>query len=480
MPVILKRRFQGANTRLFCLLGMLFGLAVIVLPSSQLMAEEADDATTQNATQLPSIPAATEPTKEMAPWLDNLLPGFLDAEHFLLTDAQWLCLLLLVFLGISADVATRYLLAMLGRTFFAASFEEMDNKERRKVFKPIGLLAQGGTWYWGTMLIGLPAQILLILLVALKFFTVVAPIWTSFILINILIRYLEKKAEGTETKFDDVLVPLVGKALKIFAVSIGLIVFADVFELKITALLGGLGIGGMALALASQDALGNVFGSFLIMIDRPFEIGDWIVFEDVEGTVESMGIRSTRVRTFYNSQVTIPNSKFTSAIVDNMGRRQYRRLRTTLGLEYDSTPDQITAFCEGVRELIRQHPNTRKDMYHVYFNNFGDNSLDILLLCFMECDDYASELQERQSLYLGILQLAERLGVSFAFPTRTVHMFQQQASDSGPPSLDDPLAEGRMLATQIASPLLANLLRKQEEDLARLHAIDETPPDDED
>jgi MscS family membrane protein len=88
----------------------------------------------------------------------------------------------------------------------------------------------------------------------------------------------------------------------------------------------------------------------------------------------------------------------------------------------------------------------------------------------MECDEYASELQERQSLYLGILQLAERLGVSFAFPTRTVHMFQQQASDSGPPSLDDPLAEGRMLATQIASPLL--------DDLEKLHAIDETPPDD--
>ena len=115
----------------------------------------------------------------------------------------------------------------------------------------------------------------------------------------------------------------------------------------------------MALALASQDALGNVFGSFLVLIDRPFEIGDWIIFEDHEGMVESMGIRSTRIRTFYNSQVTVPNSKFTTAIVDNMGRREFRRLRTTLGLEYDSTPALITAFCEGVRELIRQHPNTR-------------------------------------------------------------------------------------------------------------------------
>ena len=408
----------------------------------------------------------------MVSWLENLFPDWMNEGQFYLLYSQWLCLLVLLFLGIAADRTTRHVLSIVGKTLFRTSFDDMEPSERRKVFKPIGLLAQALIWFWGTTLIGLPGNILIIFEVALKFFTVVAAIWTSFIMIDIAVRYLKKKAEGTETKFDDLLLPLVGKTLKTFAICIGLILFADVFEFKVTALLGGLGLGGMALALASQDALSNVFGSFLVMIDRPFEIGDWIIFEDHEGAVESMGIRSTRIRTFYDSQVTVPNSKFTSAIVDNMGRRKFRRLRTTLGLEYDSTPAQVTAFCEGVRELIRLHPNTRKDLYHVYFNNFGDNSLDVLLLCFMECSDYGAELQERQSLYLGIMQLAERLGVSFAFPTRTIHMFQQDASSADPPALTDPLATGRQIAEEIATPLLLDLKTVSESNL--------TPPDDED
>ena len=408
----------------------------------------------------------------MVPWLDNLFPDWMNEGHFYLLYSQWLCLLVLLFLGIATDRITRHVLSIVGKMLFRTSFDDMEPSERRKVFKPIGLLAQALIWFWGTTLIGLPGNILVIFEVALKFFTVVAAIWTSFIMIDIVVRYLKKKAEGTETKFDDLLLPLVGKTLKTFTVCIGLILFADVFEFKITALLGGLGLGGMALALASQDALSNVFGSFLVMIDRPFEIGDWIIFEEHEGAVESMGIRSTRIRTFYDSQVTEPNSKFTSANVYNMGRRKFRRLRTTLGLEYDSTPAQITAFCEGVRELIRLHPNTRKDLYHVYFNNFGDNSLDVLLLCFMECSDYGAELQERQSLYLGIMQLAERLGVSFAFPTRTIHMFQQEASSASRPALADPLATGRQIAEEIAAPLLLDLKKASESNL--------TPPDDED
>ena len=479
MRVTSQRSAGSRTSRFFLLAGLLAGITGLLFYSTHATAQDPEtDITPPAVVETPaedgvgSDEEVEQEVSEMAPWLDAWLPLWLDKEHFGLRDAQWLCLLILVFVGIAADRITRYLLSVLGRIVFRRSFDEMEPRERRKVFKPIGLLAQALIWVWGTALVGLPGNILVIFEVAVKFFTVVAAVWTSFILIDIVVRYLEKKAEGTETKFDDLLLPLVGKTLKFFAICIGLILFADVFEFKVTALLGGLGLGGMALALASQDALSNVFGSFLVMIDRPFEIGDWIIFEDHEGAVESMGIRSTRIRTFYDSEVTVPNSKFTSAIVDNMGRRKFRRLRTTLGLEYDSTPTQIVAFCEGVRELIRQHPNTRKDLYHVYFNNFGDNSLDVLLLCFMECSDYASELKERQSLYLGIMQLADRLGVSFAFPTRTIHMFQQDASAASPRPFEDPLETGRQLAAEIAAPLLV--------ELEKLGGDDETPPDGDD
>ena len=184
------------------------------------------------------------------------------------------------------------------------------------------------------------------------------------------------------------------------------------------------------LAFAAQDTIGNFFGSITVLFDRPFGIGDWIVIGDVEGTVERVGFRSTRVRTFYNSMVTIPNSKMVNTQVDNYGARRYRRARVMLSLTYDTAPEKIDAFCEGIRELIRLHPYTRKDYYHVYFNQFADSSLNILLYTFFEVPDWGTELRERHRLFVDILRLADRLGVEFAFPTQTVVLQRAARSDA--------------------------------------------------
>lgn len=250
------------------------------------------------------------------------------------------------------------------------------------MWRPVGLFVQCVTWYAATKLIGLPTTLLAVLLIGLKYFSVIAGVWTSFHLIDLAARLARRRASNTRSRFDDLLVPLLTKSLKFAAVCLGLVICVNAFDLKVVGLLGGLGIGGMALAFASQDAIANVFGSLTVLLDRPFEVGDWIVSEGVEGTVESVGFRSTRVRTFYNSLITLPNSRFTNSAVDNMGQRQFRRFKTSICVHYDTTPEQIDAFCEGIRELIRRHPYTRKDYYHVYFNDFNDSSLNILLYCF--------------------------------------------------------------------------------------------------
>ena len=324
----------------------------------------------------------------------------------------------------------------------------------RKVWRPVGLLAQALVWYVGTTKIGLPDFALMILLVALKLFAVVAAIWTAFLLINLLAGYMLKQAAKTATKFDDLLIPLISRTLKTLSVCIGILMCAEAFNLPMTGLIGGLGLGGMALALASKDAVANLFGSVTVLVDRPFEVGDWIITGGVEGTVESVGFRSTRIRTFYNSQITLPNSLLTTATVDNMGRRRYRRIKTMLSLQYDTRPEQIDAFCEGIRELIRRHPYTRKDYYHVYFNAFSGSSLDILLYCFVECPDWSVELREKHRLYVDIVRLAETLGVSFAFPTRTLHMFNESTREA-PPEITDAETAGRQSAARIAGPLLS-------------------------
>ena len=180
------------------------------------------------------------------------------------------------------------------------------------------------------------------------------------------------------------------------------------------------------MALASKDSISNFFGSVTVLVDRPFEIGDWVIAEGIEGTVESVGFRSTRIRTFYNSVITLPNSRLTTTVVDNMGRRRYRRVKTVIGVQYNTTPDQIDAFCEGIRELIRRNSCTRKDYFHVYFNNFSESSLDIMLYFFLRVPDWSTELRERHRLFTEILRLAHELKISFAFPTRTLHMHPEQ------------------------------------------------------
>ena len=153
------------------------------------------------------------------------------------------------------------------------------------------------------------------------------------------------KAQQTHNKFDDLLIPMVGKSLKVFVAVVGTIFTADNLNINVTNLLAGLGLGGLAFALAAKDLVGNFFGSLTILLDRPFHIGDWIIIGDVEGTVEQVGFRSTRVRTFYNSVITLPNALLTTTKVDNMGARRYRRMKTMLGITYDTSPEKIDEFC---------------------------------------------------------------------------------------------------------------------------------------
>ncbi len=376
--------------------------------------------------------AAVEIEQPFTIRLRNAFPVFLRHKTFLLPDYQWLCLLTLIFIGLAADGLTRWGFSQVSSRWLDDYVEEEELAARAKIWRPIGRLVNAAAWYWGTKLIGLPPATLNVLLAVLKLFTIYAAAWTAFAIIDIVAKFLARQALRTDTKFDDLLVPLVTKSLKILTTCIALLTAAQTFDVPILGLVGGLGLGGAALAFASKDAVANFFGSVTVLFDRPFEVGDWIVTEGAEGTVETVGFRSTRIRTFYNSLVTLPNSHLTTAAVDNMGRRRYRRIKTTLGVQYDTTSDQLEAFCEGIRELILSHPNTRKDYFHVYFNDFGPSSLDIMLYCFVQCPDWGSELQSRHRLFADIMRLADKLGVQFAFPTRTLHMVQGMVQGEEP------------------------------------------------
>ena len=250
----------------------------------------------------------------------------------------------------------------------------------------------------------------------------VALVMLGFRGVDIFTDVLGRRAELTDSRFDDQLVPLVNTGLKIVTLLIGMLFILGNLGVNVTSLVAGLGLGGLAVALAAQDTFRNLLGGVTIFADRPFQVGDWVVVGSIEGTVEHVGFRSSRVRTFYNSVVTVPNARIVDTHVDNMGLRQWRRYRTTLGLAYHTTPDQVQAFVEGVRAVIRANPEMRKDYYIVEFTEFGASSLEVLLYCFIDAPDWNAELRTRHVLNLDIMRLAEELGVEFAFPTQTLHV----------------------------------------------------------
>lgn len=362
----------------------------------------------------------------LALWLESRMPDALVSNQFLtIRYWQWLGLLAIILLGLVCDLLVRLLLTLISRRAIAVRGGKARSETIGKTVRPFGLTAAALLWLWTVRLLGLPGEALGVLLTAVRLFAMLAVVWAGFRVTDLVGEVLISKAARTESKFDDLLIPLLRKTAKVFIFVFGLIYIADSMDIQIAPLLAGLGIGGIGFAFAARDTLENFFGSVTVIADRPFQVGDWVVIGNVEGTVEDLGFRSSRIRTFYNSLVTIPNGNLVRATVDNYGQRKYRRWKTYISVTYGTPPDRIDAFCEGIRELIRLHPYTRKDFYEVWLHQFGPSSLDVLVYMFHEAPEWSTELRERHRLMLDIIRLADRLGVEFAFPTETLHLYQE-------------------------------------------------------
>ena len=227
---------------------------------------------------------------------------------------------------------------------------------------------------------------------------------------------------GSDSVFQKHFVPFITRFFKILVICFGGLLVLQSLGFNVMSLLAGLGLGGVAIALAAKDSASNILAYVNIMLDRPFSIGDWIQFNDMEGTVVEVGMRSSKIKTFYDSVVSIPNSVLASAHIDNMGKRRARRTRLYLGLEYSTPPDKIKLFTDGIKNILLQNQYVKKDYFQVYFNDFGDSGLKIILNFFLVVPSWEEELKEKQNIYMEILQLAKKLTVNFAFPTRSVHL----------------------------------------------------------
>jgi len=356
------------------------------------------------------------------------LPGWAQGEFGGLRIWQLLALFALVLLGIVLQKILVFLAgAWLKRLKVGWIREGME-----AAHKPIGGLALAAVLQMGLPSLHLPIGLHHLGLLSSRILAAFSIVWLGYRLVDVFGAVLQRRADATDSRLDDQLVPLVRTSLKVGITVIGTLFILQNLSIDVGSLLAGLGIGGLAFALAAKDTVANLFGSLMIFIDRPFQVGDWIKMGDVEGTVEEVGFRTSRVRTFYNSLLTVPNARVTDSAVDNLGVRTYRRYKTDLSLTYSTPPAKIDAFCQGVRNLIETIPGMRRDFYLVEFNGFGDSGLQIMVYCFMHTKDWGDELRARHNFNLAILRLAEDLGVEFAFPTQSLHV------ESVPPATTRP------------------------------------------
>lgn len=246
--------------------------------------------------------------------------------------------------------------------------------------------------------------------------------WALLRCVSILTAMLERMTAHTETQVDDNLVPLVGRVLRFALVAFMVVIVLQEVGLNVAGLVAGIGVGGLALALAAQDTVANWFGAIMIYTDRPFEIGDWIKTPDLEGVVEEIGLRSTRIRTFSKTVVSVPNSKLADAVIDNFSRMPKRRVNFKFGVTYSTTPAMMRETLERCKDILRNEPRVDQTFWLVKFTEFDASSMNILFYFFTNTTDWDEHLAIREDINLAIMDAIEAIGVQAAFPSTSIYM----------------------------------------------------------
>ncbi len=363
-------------------------------------------------------------------WLRNQMPRWLKASVF---STQSLTLevyelvgyLLVPLLAYGCHRLTVWLLAGCLRWSMARRGWPLPADTIRKRLRPLGRFAGVAFLRWGLLLLEPDRVILVPLLVVLNPLVWLLGMWAVFRLIDLMTDVMGAHliAEHRRREITQMLWPVGSLAIKISLFVVTLFHLMSLFSWDMTAVLTGLGIGGLAFALGAQDALKNLFGSFTLLADRPFVVGEIVQIGSQDlGVVEVVGLRSTRIRTNDDTLLIVPNSNLTTMNITNFGRRRYRRYLTRIGLAYSTAREQLIRFRDGLRELIRKQPRTRKEVFEVAINDLAASAIEVLVSVFFEVADRQQELAARDALILDILRLAEELNVELAYPTQTIHL----------------------------------------------------------
>ncbi len=376
---------------------------------------------------LPLAPGLTEPPPlsryfAVRERVKSLSPALLERPLGLATW-QWIALALGVavaaVLGWLAGLAVRLVWHLLPDELMGGG--EAAARRRRGLVHAVRFIAAGAVLYTLFGGIGLPSNVLTVLAAGAALVVCLGVVMVLYRLAGVVGAYFYRRAEDRSGHVDEIVTSLATGIVKIAVITGGIIVAADIVGLPYEGVIAGLGVGGLALAIAARDTVSNFFGAAVLLADRPFKRGDFVELDGRFAVVEEVGLRSSRLRLFDDSLMVIPNGKIADGTVINFGRRRKRQILLTLSVTYDTPREKLDTFVSELDTLLAGFPLADAEHY-VGLTRFAESAIEIDLWCYVWVTSYAGQVEAKHRLIGDIVTLADRLGVSFALPARTLHL----------------------------------------------------------
>lgn len=355
--------------------------------------------------------------------LERWLPTpFFEIQLFEIQLWQWIGLVVVLLAAwLLSWVGARLVMAVIV-PLASRTATTMDDRLLGDGAPPLRFLIGLGLFSLGVMALRLSVPAEQFFLDVVQALVVLSVIWLAFRIVDIFSEWGRQRLMdgGQETAVS--LLPLGRRTVKVALGALGVLAVLENLGVNVTALIAGLGVGGLAVALAAQKTLENLFGGITLAVDQPVRVGEFCRFGDKLGTVEDIGLRSTRVRTLDRTVVTVPNSDFSGMQIENFATRDRMRLNLTLGLRYETTADQLRYVLVEIRRLLLSHPMVTADPARVRFAGFGASSLDVEIFAYVDTPDYNEFLAVREDLFLRLMDIVEESGSDFAFPSTTTYI----------------------------------------------------------
>lgn len=348
------------------------------------------------------------------------IKAYLVTEHFW----AWIKMLIIALIIFSVFIILRKIFSLYIYPWIMKLAEKTDTELDEKIWdafqKPLTALFVILGMFFALKYLPLSPEVDLVLVKLLRSALIIVVTWGLYNLSGSHSSLAEEIK--SRLSLDYTIIQFFSKVAHILIILIALLIMAEEWDYDVSGLIAGLGLGGLAFALAAKDALANIFGGIVIILDKPFSVGDWIKTPSIEGTVEEISFRSTKIRAFDQAIITMPNSTLANEPITNFSRMGKRRVRFYLGVTYSTSTEKIKKVVERIKSLLQNHLGVHQETIMVYFEQFNESSLDILVYFFTNATALEEHLMVKHDINLKIINILEEEGVSIAFPSRSIYM----------------------------------------------------------